>query len=111
MTPNRKNIDGTQYQIVEERLSTLYKLFREGEEGHFAQFYVQTGLMGECIIKGLESPNLPFKERKNIHDTIWSYLHNNVGYEYGSIQRVRKSPKLSVVTTRKSLSRYRVGAV
>ena len=107
MIPNRKDIEGTQYQIVEERLSSLCKLFRVGEEEHFAQFYVQTGLIGECIVKGLESPNLPFKERKQIHDTMWGYIHNNMGYEYGSIQRVKKNPKVSVITNRKSLKRYK----
>ena len=107
MLPEKKIIVGTQYEMEEERLSSLCKLFRAGEEHHFAQFSVQAGLLGECIIKGLESPHMPFKERRAMHDAIWNYVHNNMGYEYGTLQRVRKKPKLVINTTRKSLSRYK----
>ena len=107
MTPKKKAIVGTPYQIIDERLSSLCKLYRVGEEGHFAQFYVQTGLMGECIVKGLESPNLPFKERRQIHDVMWRYIHEVMGYEIGSIQRLKKKPTPSLITTRKSLKKYK----
>lgn len=106
MTLERKQIVGTKYQIIEERLSTLCKLYREGEEDHFAQFYVQTTVMGECVVKGLESPNLTFKERRKIHDIMWGYIHDVMGYKIGSIQRVKWKPKPVIVTSRKSLNRY-----
>lgn len=106
MVLQKKRIAGTPYKVLEERLSTLCKLYREDEEGHFAQFYVQTSNMGECVVKGLESPNLSFKERKKIHDIMWGYMHDVMGYKIGSIQRVKWKPKPVIVTSRKSLNRY-----
>lgn len=106
--PMRKKIEGTPYQIIDERLSSLCKLYRDGEEDHFAQFYVQTGLLGECIVKGLDSPNLPFKERRQIHEAMWKYLHEVMGYQFAALQRVKKKNSKQVVTTsRKSLKRYK----
>lgn len=107
MATRRVPVLNTNYEIFEERLSSLCKLFKVGEKEHFAQFYVQAGLLGECIIKGLESPRLPFKERRLLHDAMWSYIHNEMGYEYRAVQRVRDTKTMVLTTQRKSLGRYK----
>lgn len=107
MTPLKTAIPGTDLFIQDERLSSLCKIFRKGEDQHFAQFHVQTGVLGEAVIKGFESPKLSFKHRKMLNDAIWSYLANAMGYTHGTLQRVKQKPKLSITTVKKSLIRYK----
>jgi hypothetical protein len=103
MTIIKQHISGTNISISEERLSTLCKLHRDGEDAHFAQFLLQTGEVGEAVIKGLESPMSSFTERRKIHKLIWTHLHNKMGYTQATIQRVKFSPKFRVITKKKSL--------
>lgn len=105
MNPARLAIPNTEFEIIDERLSTLCKIYRKGEPTHFAQFYVQTGALGEAIIKGLDSPNLRFNERKKIHKAMWTYIANSMGYSQGTMQRVKRNS--APITITKSLSGYR----
>lgn len=103
----RVQLGDTGYEIYEERLSSLCKLFVKGDKHHFAQVFVQAGLTGECFIKGLESPGLPFKERKLLHKEMWSYIHNVMGFEYRASERIKDANSGTKVTNRKSLGRYK----
>lgn len=76
--------------VLSERLATLCKVFREGEDVHFAQFVVQTGEVGEAIIKGLESPKLTHKERRELHECIFDVVHNDFGYTTGKYNRKKE---------------------
>jgi hypothetical protein len=100
-------IPNTNLLILDERLSTLCKIYRKGEKHHFAQFYVQTGVLGEAVVKGLEGPNMRFSERKQIHQAMWSYLANVMGYTKGTMQRVKQKPKQTITTISKSLIKYK----
>jgi len=103
----KRRIPSTNYWILEERLSTLCKIFRDNEDSPFAQLYVQTGEIGQAVVKGLDGPNLRFSERKAIHDAMWSYLHNTMGYECATFQRVKFKPVFKVITKTKSLGGYK----
>lgn len=107
MLPEKKRIEGTPYSIAEERLSSVCRVFIGDIEKPVAQFYVQSSLLGQCVIKGLDSPNLPFKQRRQAHEAIWRYLANEMGYEYATLQRVKVKPKISIVTSKKLLKRYK----
>jgi hypothetical protein len=102
----RQSIPGTGLSVLEERLSTLCKIYRDEEDHPFAQFYVQTGEIGQAVVKGLDGPSLRFSERRAIHEAMWSYLHNTMGYERATIQRVKFKPAFKVITKNKSLGRY-----
>mgnify|MGYP000350588796 CR=1 FL=1 len=101
----RCELHNSDFEILEERLSSLCKIYKKGASTHFAQFYVQTGSLGEAIIKGLDSPNLRFSERKKIHKVMWSYIAKNMGYKTGTMQRVKRN--LKPITITKSLSGYK----
>ena len=73
--------------ILSERLTTLCKVYREGEDTHFAQYLVQTGEVGEAIIKGLESPEMSMRDRVALHKRIKEVAENDFGYESGKYQR------------------------
>jgi hypothetical protein len=103
----KQRIPGTGLSVLEERLSTLCKVFRGEEEHPFAQFYVQTGEIGQAVVKGLDGPRLRFSERREIHAAIWSYLHNTMGYERATNQRVKFKPEFRVITKNKLLGRYK----
>jgi hypothetical protein len=107
MTLEKVAIPGTDLFILEERLSTLCKLYRANADSPFAQFYVQTGEMGRAVVKGLDGPKLRFKERRAIHAAMWSYLHNEMGYTHATIQRVKFKPTLKIITKTQSLGRYK----
>jgi hypothetical protein len=107
MTLAKTAIPNTNYSILEERLSSLCKLYEGESTEHFAQFYVQSGLLGECVIKGLDGPKLPFKERRGLHEAMWIYVSNVMGYSRVSMQRVKYKPKTKVITIKKSLGRYK----
>jgi len=107
MTINKKPLAGTDFLILDERLSSLCKVYHKDENHPFAQFYVQTGELGEAIIKGLDSPSLNFRERKVIHKAMWSYVANVMGYKQGTMQRVKFKPEPTVHTVKKSLGRYK----
>ena len=78
---------GGKMHVLSERLATLCKVYREGEDVHFAQFMVQTGEVGEAIIKGFESPKLTHKERRELHKCISDLVYNDFGYSYGKYNR------------------------
>jgi hypothetical protein len=89
---------GTNLLIEEERLSTLLKVFREGEDSYFAQMYIQTGIMGEAVIKGLSSPVMNYRKRKELNDAIYAYLYI-IGYKTSTMQRVKLAKDEKTVTT------------
>jgi hypothetical protein len=107
MPLSKVRLPNTNYWILEERLSTLCKLYEDEGKSPFAQFYVQTGEVGQAVIKGLDGPNLRFSERKAIHSAMWSYLHNTMGYARATIQRVKFEPKFKIITKHKLLGRYK----
>tara|TARA_R110000744_G_scaffold113011_1_gene211827 strand:+ start:5832 stop:6143 length:312 start_codon:yes stop_codon:yes gene_type:complete len=73
--------------ILSDRLTTLCKVYREGEDTHFAQYLVQTGEIGEAIIKGLESPEMSMRDRVELHKRIKEVAENDFGYKSGKYQR------------------------
>jgi hypothetical protein len=83
-------------RIESERLSTLCKVFREGETHHFAQYLVQSGDAGHAIIKGLESPAMSNRERTELNKRIIEVLQNDFGYKSGSFQRKKNGEFISV---------------
>ena len=83
-------------RIESERLTTLCKVFREGEAHHFAQYLVQTGEAGHAIIKGLESPAMSNRERTELNKRIIEVLQNDFGYKSGSFQRKKNGEFISV---------------
>ena len=87
---------GGKIRIESERLSTLCKVFREGETHHFAQYLVQSGDAGHAIIKGLESPAMSNRERTELNKRIIEVLQNDFGYKTGSFQRKKNGEFISV---------------
>ena len=83
-------------RIESERLTTLCKVFKEGETHHFAQYLVQTGEAGHAIIKGLESPAMSNRERTELNKRIIEVLQNDFGYKSGSFQRKKNGEFISV---------------
>ena len=83
-------------RIESERLTTLCKVFREGESVHFAQYLVQSGDAGHAIIKGLESPAMSNRERTELNKRIIEVLQNDFGYKTGSFQRKKNGEFISV---------------
>ena len=77
--------------IVSERLSTLCKVYREGEDTHFAQYLVQTGEVDEAIIKGLDSPKMSIRDRVELHKRIKEVAEDDFGYKSGKYQRKKSS--------------------
>lgn len=76
--------------IVSERLSTLCKVYHEGEDTHFAQYLVQTGEIGEAIIKGLESPEMSMRARVELNKRIKEVAEDDFGYKSGKYQRNKR---------------------
>jgi hypothetical protein len=83
-------------RIESERLTTLCKVFREGETHHFAQYLVQSGDAGHAIIKGLESPAMSNRERTELNKRIIEVLQNDFGYKSGSFQRKKNGEFITV---------------
>ena len=73
--------------ILSERLTTLCKVYREGEGTHFPQCIVQTGEAGEAIIKGLESPEMSMRDRVELNKRIKEVAEDDFGYKSGKYQR------------------------
>jgi hypothetical protein len=91
-------MSGTNILIEEERLSTLLKVFREGENTHFAQAYIQTGIMGEAIIKGLNSPMMCYRKRKELTDAVYAYIAT-MGYDTSVMQRAKYNNGIRRINT------------
>ena len=83
-------------RIESERLTTLCKVFREGEDHHFAQYLVQTGDAEHAIIKGLESPAMSNRDRTELNKRIVEVLQNDFGYKTGSFQRKKNGEFITV---------------
>ena len=83
-------------RIESECLTTLCKVFREGEDHHFAQYVVQTGDAEHAIIKGLESPTMSNRDRTELNERIIEVLRDDFGYKTGSFQRKKNGEFITV---------------
>ena len=83
-------------RIESERLTTLCKVFREGEAHHFAQYVVQTSDAEHAIIKGLESPAMSNRDRTELNKRIVEVLRDDFGCKTGSFQRKKNGEFITV---------------
>jgi hypothetical protein len=95
MSISRAEYPDLDIDIEIEILSALIKFFPHKGSAFFGQVVINTALLNEAILKGLESPKMSFKRRKNLNESIRRTV-KKLGYKGGCFQR-KKGEKVTTI--------------
>jgi hypothetical protein len=96
MPLHRVPLPGTNKYIEIEILTALCKVFNDGEPKHYMSFIMQSGLIGESVIKNLEGPEMDLRERKVVNEGI-DYLLAEVFRHHARSHQRKKAGRFITV--------------